>query len=77
MHHTSSRTKTMCQETVRSYKVCNNAIDMGLFTDSKLTKKMVVFEEAMGKKEQEGLLALASSTTALVKHLCVAWHKCQ
>jgi hypothetical protein len=31
-----------------------------------------MFEEAMGKKEQEGSLALASSKTALVKLLFVA-----
>jgi hypothetical protein len=62
----------MCQETVRSYKVCNNAIDTGLFTDSKPTKTIVCSKRPWEKKEQEGSLALASSKTALVKLLFVA-----
>jgi hypothetical protein len=41
MHHISSRTKTLCQQNMRSYKVCNNAIDMRFLPAQNLQKTVV------------------------------------
>ena len=42
------------------------------FLPTQNSQKQLYVRRGHGKKEQEGSLALASSTTALVKHLFVA-----